>query len=84
MAIIAINKIAETVTLRNTSGASLSLDSWVMCSIRGSQQHPVGGPLAPGETKIFPGPPGNIWSNSSSDPGALYDPQGRLVSYWPD
>jgi|GEM_PF-556083 len=84
VAIIAINKVTETVTLRNTSGVSLSLDSWVMCSIRGSQQHPVGGPLAPGETKIFPGPPGNIWSNSSSDPGALYDSQGRLVSYWPD
>ena len=82
--ITAIDKATETVTLQNVSPAPLSLDGWVMCSVRGSQQHPVGGPLAPGETKVFPGPSGNIWSNGSSDPGALYDAEGRLVSYWPD
>ena len=27
---------------------------------------------------------GNIWSNSESDPGALYNTEGRLISYWPD
>jgi endonuclease G len=82
--IVAIDKVAETVTLRNVSEAAVNLDGWVMCSVRGSQQHPIGGPLAPGETKVFPGPSGSIWSNGSPDPGALYDPDGRLVSYWPD
>jgi hypothetical protein len=73
---------------RSTSASrpirAVSLGGWVMCSVRGSQQHPIGGPLAPGETKVFPGPQGSIWSNGSPDPGALYDPEGRLVSYWPD
>jgi hypothetical protein len=84
VAITAIDKAAETVTLQNVSPNAVSLDGWVMCSVRGSQRHPVGGPLNPGETRVFPGSSGNIWSNGSPDPGALYDPQGRLVSYWPD
>jgi DNA/RNA endonuclease G (NUC1) len=84
VAIVAIDKAAETVTLRNQSGQPINLDGWIMCSVRGSQQHPVGGQLGPGETRVFPGPDGNIWSNGSSDPGALYNPEGRLVSYWPD
>jgi hypothetical protein len=32
----------------------------------------------------YPGPPGNSWNNSSTDPGARYDDQGRLGSYWSD
>lgn len=53
-----------------------------MCSITGNQEHPIGGPIGPGETRTFSGPAGNIWNNSDSDPGALYDPEERLVSYW--
>jgi len=82
--IVAIDKRAETVTLRNVSNAPVDLSGWRMCSIRGGQEHPIGGVLAPGETRTFPGPEGNIWSNSERDPGALYDAQGRLVSYWAD
>lgn len=82
--ISAIDKLAETVTLHNVSSATVNLEGWVLCSIRGSQQHPIGGPLVPDDSKVFPGTAGNIWSNTSPDPGALYDPQGRLVSYWPD
>jgi endonuclease G, mitochondrial len=82
--IVAVDKIAETVTLQNVSAAAVSLDAWTMCSIRGGQQHPLGGALAAGATRTFPGPSENIWSNSSADPGALYDSAGRLVSYWPD
>jgi hypothetical protein len=80
--IITVDKGAETVTLKNVSPDAVSLDGWHMCSIRGNQEHPVGGPLAPGETKTFPGPAGNIWSNSEDDDGALYNSQGQLVSYW--
>jgi hypothetical protein len=72
------------VTLQNVSGEALSLDGWIMCSIKGNQQHPVGGTLAPGETKSFAGPAGTIWSNSDPDDGALYNPQGQLISYWRD
>ncbi len=84
VAIVAIDKQAESVTLRNQSAQPISLDGWIMCSVRGNQQHPIGGRLAPGEARRFAGPDGNIWSNGSSDPGALYNPEGRLVSYWPD
>jgi len=38
----------------------------------------------PGETKDFANPSGPIWNNSSSDPGALYNQNGQLVSYYPD
>ncbi len=82
--IVAIDKRAEIVTLQNLSDQPISLDGWIMCSVKGNQQHPVSGPLAPGETKRFPGPDGSIWSNSDPDPGALYNAQGQLISSWPD
>jgi hypothetical protein len=82
--IVAIDKQEEIVTLQNVSGEAVNLDGWHMCSIRGNQQHPVSGPLAPGETKMFSGPEGTIWSNENDDDGTLYNPQGQLVSYWND
>lgn len=83
--IVAINKgigtTGESVTLQNVSGSAISLTGWIMCSITGNQQHPIGGSLAAGETKVFPNTGGPIWNNSSPDPGALYNPSGQLVSY---
>jgi hypothetical protein len=55
-----------------------------MCSITGNQHHPIGGTLAPGQSQTFGNPGGPIWNNSSPDPGALYNPNGQLVSYYPD
>jgi len=83
--ITAINKVAETVTLQNVSTIDqIYLGEWHMCSVTGNQEHPIGGMLAPGETRTFPNTGGPIWSNSSRDDGALYDVAGRLVSYWFD
>jgi len=82
--IVAIDKGAETVTLKNVSDQAVNLDGWHMCSVKGNQEHPVSGPLAPGEQKTYPGPTGNIWSNSDQDNGSLYNPNGQLVSYWVD
>jgi len=79
--IVEIDKDAEMVMLQNVSTSSIDLSGWIMCSITGNQQHPIGGRLAPGQTQVFPGPAGNIWNNSEQDDGALYDPQGRLISY---
>ncbi|MGQ9547393.1 MAG: thermonuclease family protein [Roseiflexus sp.] len=86
VAIVAIDKRTEVVTLRNVSGATVNLDGWTMCSMRGTQIHTgIGGTLAPGETRDFPRTSGgNIWTDNDSDPGALYDAEGRLVSYWTD
>jgi len=82
--IVGINKSTEVVTLKNVSPDPINLDDWHMCSIKGNQEHSVGGPLAPGEQRDFGGPMGPIWSNSEQDDGALYNPQGQLVSYWHD
>jgi hypothetical protein len=84
--ITGIDKRTETVTLRNESDQPVNLDGWIMCSVRGNQRHDgIGGVLAPGEQRVFPYTgSGTIWSNSESDPGALYNPEGRLISYWPD
>jgi hypothetical protein len=82
--ITAIDKGAETVMLKNVSPDPVDLAGWHMCSIKGNQEHPIGGTLAPGQVQSFPGPTGNIWSNSDKDDGALYNAQGQLVSYWND
>jgi micrococcal nuclease len=85
VAIVAIDKVGETVTLRNvTTGDTVDLSGWQMCSVTGGQNHPIGGTLAPGQQVTYPGPASTIWNNSSRDDGALYDPAGRLVSYWVD
>jgi hypothetical protein len=83
--ITVIDKSAETVTLRNeTAGDTIDLTGWHMCSVTGNQEHPISGSLAPGEERTFPNTGGPIWNNSSSDPGALYNGDGQLVSYFPD
>ncbi|MGB9753587.1 MAG: nuclease [Roseiflexus castenholzii] len=84
--IVSIDKRAEIVTLRNLSSEPVSLDGWTMCSMRGAQVHQgIGGVLAPGETRSFPRAGGrDIWTDNTSDPGALYDAEGRLVAYWND
>ena len=80
--IVTIDKQAETVTLFNRSPDAVDLTGWHMCSITGGQAHPIGGVLEPFESKDFPNTGGPIWNNTSSDPGALYNPAGQLVSYF--
>lgn len=86
ISIVDIDKEAEVVTLRNVSQEAVDLNGWIMCSIRGAQIHMgIGGVLNAGEEGSFPSTAAeNIWSNGSSDPGALYDAQGRLIAYWDD
>ncbi len=79
-----IDKGAETVTLKNVSPDAVDLTGWHMCSIRGNQEHPIGGTLAPNEERMFPGLVGNIWSNSDDDDGSLYNANGQLVAYYPE
>jgi micrococcal nuclease len=86
VAIVAIDKRAEVVTLRNVSTATVNLDGRTMCSMRGAQVHPgIGGTPAPDETRDVPRTGGgNIWTDSASDPSALYDAEVRLIAYWLD
>jgi hypothetical protein len=82
--IIGINKSTEVVMLKNVSPDPIDLTGWHMCSIKGNQEHPISGILAPGQELPFAGPTGNIWNNSDQDDGALYNINGQLVSYWKD
>jgi hypothetical protein len=82
--IVTVDKAAETVTLQNVSSQTVMLDGWHMCSIHGGQSHPISGGLAPGQTIAYPNAGGPIWNNIDSDPGALWTPDGRLASYWPN
>jgi len=86
VAIISIHKKDETVTITNVSDATVVLDGWKLCSIRGNQLHAtLGGSLASGETRVVPSQAGgSIWSDNDPDDGALYDSQGRLISYRKD
>jgi len=80
--ITAIDKAAETVTLKNVSADTIDLSGWNMCSVTGNQHHPIGGTLAPGVSQTYQNTGGPIWNNSSADPGALYNANGQLVSYF--
>lgn len=84
IAIDMIDKAAETVTLSNESDEAIDLSGWRMCSITGNQEHPISGSLAASETRDFPSNEGDTWNNSETDAGALYNPDGQLVSYWFD
>lgn len=83
--IISIQKEYEWVTIRNeTDGDTIDLTGWHMCSILGGQEHIIFGTIGPGETQILVNTDRPIWNNDLSDPGALYNSRGQLVSYYPD
>lgn len=79
-----VGSTGESVTLQNRSSVTVNLSGWIMCSVTGGQHHPISGSLAPGEVKTFINTGGPIWNNNSSDPGALYNNAGQLVSYYGD
>lgn len=82
--IVTIDKELEQVTLFNRSPDPVDLTGWHMCSITGGQSHPISGILGPFTVQTYTNTGGPIWNNSSSDPGALYNPAGQLVDYYPD
>lgn len=82
--IINLDKKAESVELENVSDSPVDLTGWKMVSVTGSQEHPIGDVLHPGERKLFTNNGRPIWNDSTRDDGALYDANGKLVSYWQD
>ena len=87
-----VNKRDEYVDIHN-NGGDVDLAGWILRSEKGSQDCPLGGVLAAGQSlRIhalaedaglggfncgFGGP---IWNNSESDPAVLINPQGVEVS----
>lgn len=83
--ITGLDKSGETVTLQNLSSAPIDITGWTMCSVTGAQDHGLTGVLDPGLPRTFPSEADNeIWNNNTSDPGALWNADGQLVSYWED
>lgn len=80
--IVTIQSTGDTVTLQNVSASQIDLTNWTMCSLNGGEHHPIEGIMGPGETHVFRAELNrNVWSDVDIDPGALYDPQGYLISY---
>lgn len=87
VAIVAIDKVAETVTLEGRSAVPVNIADWKICSITGNQLHTSipGTTLDLGERiTLSSQASGPIWNNTSKDDGALYNASGSLVSYWVD
>lgn len=84
--IVTIDKVLEIVRLQNVSPEPVDLLGWRMCSIKDGQLHEgIRDVLPAGAMRDFPyAGLGSIWSNTMRDDGALYNPQGQLVSYWYD
>jgi hypothetical protein len=81
--ILWVNKETEVFALQNVSDAPVDLRGWIMCSVSESQRYDaMNVTLAPGETRRFVFPGAAIWKNEERDDGALYNPQGQLISYW--
>lgn len=81
--ISSVNKVAETVTIKNVTAQSVDVTGWWICSIKGGQLHAVlSGVLAPGQSIVVASQAGElIWNNLTPDPAALYNRQGVQISY---
>lgn len=82
--ITAVDKVAEVVSIRNTSTSAVDLAGWTICSLLGSQLHArLDGILGPGETTVVPSQALRaIWNNRSKERAAVYNSQGQLISFW--
>ena len=93
--IIALDKRAEYVIIRNDGGAPVNLRGWTVVSVKGNQTWtvPFDFDLAAGanvtvhalggtndDANLYSGFGSNIWNNSESDPAVLLNPAGEEVS----
>jgi len=94
--IVAVDKHAEFVDMRNDGDQALDLGGWVLVSEKGDQRCTLGGVLNPGEVlRVWAmaedagqggyncGFDSSVWNNSEPDPAALYDNAGQLVARYP-
>jgi micrococcal nuclease len=90
--IVAVNKQAEYVDIKNGSSASVDLTGWILVSEKGSQTCALGGTIQPGQTlRVWAGSGEGfscgfgkpIWNNSEPDPAVLYNPQHAEISRYP-
>lgn len=80
-----VDKQAGVVTLHNISSKTIDLTGWKIVCVETNQIHQVlRGTLLPGDKSIVSTTDKNIWNADRHNDGALYDEQGKLISYWND
>lgn len=89
-----IDKIEELVTIENLSEEDVDLTGWKLLSVRGNQEFifPTYILKANSSVTIASGDASgdlkwgnsNVWSNSESDPGILFDEEGNQVFEYED
>lgn len=94
--IVAVDKRAEYVDIKNVEDQSISIEGWTLRSDKGDQDCGLGGTLAPGEVlriwalaedndkegfNCWFGSP--IWNNSEPDPAVLFDASFTEVDRYP-
>jgi len=93
VAIVALDKRAEYVDLRNGGTEAVDLTGWRLLSEKGNQDCALGGVIGSGETlRVWAmssdagqggfncGYSDNIWSNSKPDAAVLFDADGAMVA----
>jgi hypothetical protein len=84
--LVEISKKSEVVTLENVSSNDIDLSDWTLCSLGGGERHRGfdGVTIEAGDTRRLLHAGDRVWDTEGSDDGALYDPDGNLISYWDD
>jgi len=91
--IVAVNKSAEYVDIKNIGNVEVVLTGWRLLSEKGNQSCSLSGVLSVGAilriwaqtgdgTGYNCGFGNNIWNNSEPDPAVLFNAQGNEVSRW--
>ncbi len=93
--IVAVNKRAEYVDIRNNTGADVMMTGWILRSEKGSHDCPLDGvglfptgdtlrvwamTHAPAQGEFSCNFDNEIWNNSESDPAVLINPSGQEVA----
>ncbi|XSG77292.1 hypothetical protein ACP8Y2_09820 [Herpetosiphon llansteffanensis] len=81
--IVGINKIKEEITLRNISQNPVSINGWIVCSMNGDEQYkiPQGFNMNPNVILYLSLEGKDIWNDIERDDAALYDANGKIISY---
>jgi hypothetical protein len=84
--LVEISKKSEIVTVENVSNNDIDLSDWTLCSLSGGERHGGfdGVTIEAGDTRRLLHSGNRIWDTEGSDDGALYDPDGNLISFWDD
>lgn len=89
-----IDKIEELVTIKNFSEEDIDLTGWKILSVRGNQEFIFPEYILKSGQKVVISSGNkkgdldwgatNIWNNTESDPGILYNSQGQEIYYYED